>query len=254
MLDKLDLNTKAQELREQLGEDANSPVDIFALASQIDGLTLVLYPLGKNISGICVRDSNLRLIAINSTMSYGRQRFSLAHELYHLYFDDASGFNVCSTSLDPKSENEKCADQFASYFLAPYKSLKASIRRVADQGALNMGQVIELEQYYGMSHLAMFWRLVSEGYISSDKSEEYSSGVMAEARRLGYDDKLYKPTPVDFQRRTYGYYLKQVEKLRQKDAVSPGKIDELLIDAFRDDIAFGLDDQGGENIEGEILL
>lgn len=29
MIDKLDLNTKAQELRETLGEDANSPVDIF---------------------------------------------------------------------------------------------------------------------------------------------------------------------------------------------------------------------------------
>ncbi len=30
MLDKLDLNTKAQELRKLLGEDANSPVAIFS--------------------------------------------------------------------------------------------------------------------------------------------------------------------------------------------------------------------------------
>ena len=50
MLDKLDLSTKAQELRELLGEDANSPVDIFSLANQIDGLSLVFYPLGENIS------------------------------------------------------------------------------------------------------------------------------------------------------------------------------------------------------------
>ena len=83
MIDKLELSTKAQELREKLGEDANSPIDIFSLANQIEGLTLVYYPLGKNISGMCVRDSEVRLIAINSTMSYGRQRFSLAHELYH---------------------------------------------------------------------------------------------------------------------------------------------------------------------------
>lgn len=52
MLDKLELSTKAQELRELLGEDANSPVDIFSLANQIEGLTLVFYPLGENISGI----------------------------------------------------------------------------------------------------------------------------------------------------------------------------------------------------------
>ena len=40
MIDKLELSTKAQELREKLGEDANSPIDIFALANQIEGLTL----------------------------------------------------------------------------------------------------------------------------------------------------------------------------------------------------------------------
>ena len=251
MLDKLDLSTKAQELRESLGEDANSPVDIFSLVNQIDGLTLVFYPLGENISGMCVRDNEIRLIAINSTMSYGRQRFSLAHELYHLYYDDESGFNVCSTKLNPKSENEKCADQFASFFLAPYKSLRTAIKKIAGKSPLSIQHVIALEQYFGMSHLAMFWRLVSEGYISSDKLDDYSYGVISAARSLGYDDKLYKPSPVNSQRRTYGYYLKQVEELRQKALVSSGKIDELLLDAFRDDIAFGLDEEnhGGEAID-----
>ena len=250
MLDKLDLSTKAQELRESLGEDANSPVDIFSLISQIEGLTLVFYPLGKNISGMCVKDKDIKLIAINSKMSYGRQRFSLAHELYHLYYDDASGFNVCSRILDPKSENEKCADQFASYFLAPYKSLKAAINKVIKKGSLSMQNVIALEQYFGMSHLAMLWRLVSEGYLSQEKLDDYNYGVISAARTLGYDDKLYNPTPIEFQSRTYGHYLKQVEELRQKDLVSSGKIDELLLDAFRDDIAIGLDDdQGGEAID-----
>ncbi len=251
MLDKLDLSTKAQELREMLGEDANSPVDIFSLASQIDELTIVYYPLGDNISGICVRDDEIRLIAINSTMSYGRQRFSLAHEFYHLFFDDESGFNVCSKRLDPKSENERSADQFASYFLAPYKSLKIMIRKVAGNDPLTMKQVIFLEQYFGMSHLAMFWRLVSEGFLSADEQDKYCYGVVSMARNLGYDDKLYKPTSPEMQKRTYGHYLKQVEELRQKDLVSSGKIDELLIDAFREDIAFGLDedDQGGDAID-----
>ncbi len=251
MLDKLDLSTKAQELRELLGEDANSPVDIFSLVNQIEKLTLVFYPLGENISGMCVRDNEIRLIAINSAMSYGRQRFSLAHELYHLYFDDESGFNVCSTKLNPKSENEKCADQFASYFLAPYKSLRSVIKKATGKSPISMQHVIALEQYFGMSHLAMFWRLVSEGYLSSDKLDDYRYGVISAARNLGYDDKLYKPTPVDSQRRTYGHYLKQVEELRKKDLVSSGKIDELLLDAFRDDIAFGVDedDLGGDAID-----
>ena len=244
MLDKLDLNTKAQELREALGEDANSPVDIFSLVNQIEGLTLVFYPLGENISGMCIRDNEIRLIAINSTTSYGRQRYSLAHELYHLYYDDKSGFNVCSAKFDPKSENEKCADQFASYFLAPYKSLRSTIRKSTGNGPLSIQHIIALEQYYGMSHMAMLWRLVSEGYLSSEELYSCSCGVISAARKLGYDDKLYRPTPVDLQRRTYGHYLKQVEELRQKELVSSGKIDELLLDAFREDIAFGLDENG----------
>lgn len=251
MMDKLDLNTKAQELRELFGEDANSPVDIFSLANQIDGLTLVFYPLGENISGMCVRDKKIKLISINSTMSYGRQRFSFAHELYHLYYDDESGFNVCAKKLDSKNENEKCADQFASYFLAPYKSLRAVVKKVTGGGRLSVQHVIAIEQYFGLSHLAMLWRLVSEGYLSPDRLEEYNSGVVSIARNLGYDDRLYKPTPVELQKRTYGHYLKQVEELRNKDIISSGKIDELLLDAFRDDIAFGLgeDDQGGKAID-----
>ena len=115
-MDKLDLNTKAQELRERMGEDVNSPVDIFSLANQIDKLTIVYYPLGENISGMCVANEKVKLIAVNSTMSYGRQRFSLAHEFYHLYFDELSEFNVCSKKLDSTNEAEKNADQFASYY------------------------------------------------------------------------------------------------------------------------------------------
>ncbi len=250
MIDKLDLNTKAQELREMLGEDANSPVDVFSLASQIDELTIVYYPLGENISGMCVANEKVKLIAINSTMSYGRQRFSLAHEFYHLYYDESSGFNVCSKKFDSTNEVEKKADQFASYFLAPYKSLRAMVKKNCDGEIPSLQNIIELEQYFGMSHQAMLWRMVSEGYLTRIQLDAYSFGVISTAKGLGYADKLYKPSPVELQKRTYGYYLKQVERLRQKDLVSYGKIDELLLDAYRDDIAFGDEDEtGGEIID-----
>ena len=230
-MDKLELSTKALELRELLGEDAGSPIDIFSLAGQIDGLTLIFYPLGTNISGMCIRCKTAKLIAINSAMSYGHQRFSLGHELYHLYFDDdESGYNVCFQGLDNTSENnisenEKCADQFASYFLVPNSSLRSAIKRTASDGPLSLQHVIALEQHFGTSHPAMLWRLFSEGYLSSRELNEYSFGVMPAARSLGYDDRLYKPLPVEMQKRTYGHYLKQVEVLRQNGLVSSGKID-----------------------------
>jgi Zn-dependent peptidase ImmA (M78 family) len=250
MIDRLDLNTKAQQLRELLKEDTDSPIDIFTLAGQIEKLTVVFYPLGASISGMCIKDGELKLIAVNSSMSYGRQRFSMAHEMFHLYYDDAAEFTICAKEFNPQSEKEKCADQFASYLLAPYKPLREAVERVCRGGHPGMPEIIALEQQFGMSHQAMIWRLISEKYLTRGEQEQFINGVIQEARRLGFDDRLYRPAPEELRRRTYGYYLKQVDEMRRKDLVSPGKIDELLLDAFRDDIAFGNDmETGGEIID-----
>ena len=59
MIDKADLMTKAIQLRKELGEDSNSPVDIFSLALNIEGLTLVYYPMGdlSTATGIFYRQA-----------------------------------------------------------------------------------------------------------------------------------------------------------------------------------------------------
>ena len=54
MIDYADLMTKAERLRKQFGEDNNSPIDIFSLAQGIETLTIVYYPLGNKISGMCI--------------------------------------------------------------------------------------------------------------------------------------------------------------------------------------------------------
>ena len=67
------------------GSDRHQAKRIYppALALTIDGLSLFLYPLGTGISGMCIKSDDIAVIAINSAMSRGRQRFTLAHELYH---------------------------------------------------------------------------------------------------------------------------------------------------------------------------
>jgi hypothetical protein len=89
LIDKLTLCTKALSLRKELGEDTTSPIDIFSLAHSIPQLTLVFYPMGEHLSGLCIKNDGYPVIAINSSMSVGRQRFSMAHELYHLYYDES---------------------------------------------------------------------------------------------------------------------------------------------------------------------
>lgn len=45
MIDKLDINTKAQSLRRELGEDLESSIDIFSLAHELYHLYFLVPPV-----------------------------------------------------------------------------------------------------------------------------------------------------------------------------------------------------------------
>ena len=184
-MNHIEINAKAIELRKRFGEDENSYVDIFALANQIPDLTIMLYPMGEHISGICIKNEGANLIAINSLMSYGRQRYSLAHELYHLFYDDSEGVSISSKTFESSIENEKIADLFASYFLAPYNALRSAIQK-KESKPLSMRDVISLEQSFGISHQAMLRRLVADEFIDQDAATQMSGSVLYFAKQYGY--------------------------------------------------------------------
>ena len=112
MRDKIKLNSFAVELRRDWDLNPYSPIDLFSIVlSKLPDLTILFYPMSDNTSGMCIKNingidldelnesneitgnsfnedsaSNDMIICINSNMSKGRQRFTLAHELYHLLF------------------------------------------------------------------------------------------------------------------------------------------------------------------------
>ncbi len=247
MINKMDIHAQAIELRREFNEDEVSFIDVFALVNQIPYLTLVMYPLGSHISGMCIKNEKANLIAVNSGMSYGRQRFSLAHELYHLFYDMEIKSTISSMSLESSDETEKTANQFASYFLAPYGALRKSVMDMTEMKShpLTLKNIITLEQQYGMSHQAMLRRLVDDGHLTSTEADRMKNGVITEAKRFGFDESLYLPTVNEKQMRTLGYYLQQADTLYESDVISVGKYEELLLDAFRHDIVYGDMDSGG---------
>lgn len=252
MIDKMDLSNKAIMLRKELGEDEASPIDIFSLAQSIEKLTLIFYPAGERISGICYKGKASNVIIINSDMSIGRQRFSLAHELYHLYFDEKLGTTVSMISIGDGDENEKKADQFASYFLIPQASLYSIIQNYKNKfnsDTLSLEEVIRLEQYFGVSHKAMLFRLFEEKVITKSQFNEMQVNIINRAARLGYDNSLYKPSEENKKIKVLGHYVTQVEKLLEDDIISNGKYEELLLDAFRDDIVYGNETDGGDIVD-----
>ncbi|WP_312700187.1 ImmA/IrrE family metallo-endopeptidase [Sedimentibacter sp.] len=242
MKEKIELNSEAVILRKKFGEDSNSPIDVFSFIHNNDDLTIVFYPMSNRMSGICIRDGENKIIGINSISTYGRQRFTIAHELYHLYFHEDFKSIVCFTDLEMnKDPQEKEADIFASYFLAPYEALSYFIKNKLgkEKHKLNIEDVVKIEQNFGISRQAMLWRLVNDGYLSYEKAETMKNGIIASARRLGYDDELYTPSPEDKQYATFGKYIKLAEELKNKDAISQGKYEELLLNGFRSDIVYG---------------
>ena len=121
-------------------------------------------------------------------MSVGRQRFSLAHELYHLYFDDSTVNAVSPIMIGSGDENEKKADQFASYFLIPSSSLYGMVENIKEnenKKHLTVEEIIRIEQYYGVNHKAMIYRLLNEGYLKSEQIKDMEVGIIETAVKLG---------------------------------------------------------------------
>jgi Zn-dependent peptidase ImmA (M78 family) len=246
--DKYELAKAAGELREHFGEDNRSPVDVFGLAHTIETLTLVFYPMGERISGMCLKGPEDVLIAVNSSMTDGRQRFSLAHELYHYFYDDMTTV-ICAKDIGGANDVERDANVFASFFLAPPAALSEKIKEIkAKQGTLDLTGIIKLEQYFKMSRQAMLFRLLEESELSRHEADSLRSRIIPHALALGYDDALYRPFPEEKARMTYGRYIKRAEALLQRGLISDGKFEELLLEAFRADIVYG-SDEGGELID-----
>lgn len=232
-MNEMDLSYKASQIRSLFGVENEGPIDVFSLINNQKEITLVLMPFASNFSGMCIKEA--KLIAVNSAQSLGRQRFSLAHELYHYYFDDSKIYQPTSIhiSYDDKNSNEKEANLFASLLLMPYASLKKEIEKL-NKTAFNLEDTIHLEQYFQVSHLAMTTRLESLGYRFTEDVTKY---IKSTAERLGYNTDLYEPTNIQ---KTLGNYIFKVNDLYSKELISNGKYQEYLKDAFREESDFDL--------------
>jgi len=250
-MNTMDLSNKAASVRKKLGVDTYSPIDIFALIQNIPEITMTLYPLGSNISGICVKNKSSSILMVNSGMSIGRQRFTLAHELYHYYFDENTLSTVCPTQIDAGDSKEREADHFASYLLIPQPALYELLqsRKLKQKQKLTIEDIIFLEQHFKISRKAMLFRLQQEKELTRTEALAMQTNVISSAARLGYDVSLYKPLDAHKQKQTLGYYVKSAEKLLENNLISTGRYEEYLVDAFREDIVFGEEVHEGEYVD-----
>lgn len=245
-LDVSRIKDNAAELRYKFGLDDQSPLDIFSVIADSRDITLVFYPLQKTFSGLCMRDGQNKFVVVNTNHSEGRQRFTAAHELCHLYYHETFPKIICSLRSEETDLIEREADMFASYFLISNMSLKRFFKEKLGKAFcedLNTNDLVRIEQHFKVSRMALLYRLVEyERCITWAAAKQLRNGVKSQAASLGYDTSLYEPTPDDKKYFSLGKYVRVVEEAKAKEKLTDSKYESLLLDGFRSDIVYNLNE------------
>lgn len=226
----------AEMLRHEWGIESFASVNIRSLVySNIKNLTVLWFPMKTNISGCCSKTKDDKVIFINTNHTIGRQNFTLAHELYHLLYEDINDFIVCG--VNNNSQSERNADNFASTLLMPDSALywfknKNQIEK------WSIEDVIKCEQYYQVSRSTMLIRLKKLNWISQSQFDEFGINIIREADRLGYDTSLYKESPENQKYSSIGELIRLTEKTYDDEKITGGKRREILLKSFRNDILY----------------
>jgi len=112
--------------------------------------------IGKERDAMLVNRNGQLVILYNKSRPVVRQRFSVAHEIGHLYFGHVMGNS--SLHHGYKSYDEQEADHFAAYLLMPTKFLRTDIKA-------GIKDVDELAKKYGVSKDALWIQITNSGLI-----------------------------------------------------------------------------------------
>jgi len=165
------IEAKAKEMLEKC-QITEAPVPVERIAQAL-GLTVEEAKLGEEVSGVLVVSAGKGTIGFNSSQSFVRQRFTIAHELGHyllhfapdkLFIDKkyTAVFNRDQNSATGEQLEERQANQFAAALLMPEELL----RKELDQMHFDLTDEHELRELalrFGVSGQAMTLRLARLG-------------------------------------------------------------------------------------------
>jgi Zn-dependent peptidase ImmA (M78 family) len=198
--------------------DLDSPINIKTVLTKL-GVLALFRPLSEGLCGLSIRSTtDDRFMLINSNNNIGRQHFTVAHELYHLYYGTNTVPHICR--LGGKEPEEVNADSFASALLMPEKGL---IQQLPGEeyrsGKISMATLLRTERVFGVSHDALLIRLLKLHIINDATYQQFKSvTITSEAARYGYDTSLYRPG-------NNGLYIGTLGEMAKKE-FDRGKISE----------------------------
>ena len=212
---------------EVLGCGLADPIRIKAMLLKLNILT-IYRPLSENFGGISLRSKNgERFMLVNSSTKRGRQHFTIAHELYHLYYDEDPKPHVCKIG-ETRDVHEINANMFASSLLMPQEGILQLIpEQELTKKAISLPTIIKLEQFFAVSRSSMLYRLCNVGLLSKQRVEELMQlySPSESARQYGYDTSLYEPGNANL---IIGDYGVKARELFEREIISEGEYDESM--------------------------
>ena len=225
-LNKFIIEKQVSDFRRNNGFGSSEPITLKSLLLKLNVLT-VFRPLSDNFSGMCLKDgSGHRFMLINSTQAKGRQHFTIAHELYHLFIEEKPAPHKCNPGHS-KNHIEVCADTFASYLLMPEAGICQLIPEAElESKNISIATVLKLEHYFSVSRSALLFRLLNIGIITEKTRTRLASvGVKYSAKCFGYDTALYEKANEGL---VIGDFGEKAHNLFEQEKISESHYIELL--------------------------
>lgn len=224
----MDVFSRANNCRRIWNIGEYDPIDIISVClNKFNNITIVFFVANQNVSGSSIPVNGEWIIFVNSNHSLGRQRFTIAHELYHLLFGNNEYVN-CSVNSNTKEELE--ADEFASYLLMSEGAL-LNYQLECGIENWNLDSILACEQYFQISRDAMITRLGKLNKKDNFRIPKYTTKIKYNAKKRGFSENLYVPYSKD-KNLVMGSYIRLTQKAYDDEKITKGRKDELLRDAY----------------------
>lgn len=225
------IENEASQLRGQFHLGDRLPVDIDGLLLK-HGILTVFTQMSESFSGMCLKyDNKTNFVLVNSAMVLGRQNFTVAHELYHLYVQDSGEFKVHSCDIiNPESPIEKHANTFASYFLLPEAGVIELMQQIeCNKKTVNAAHIITMCNYFGVSYMAMLVRVNKILRLPKSRFETLKVvQPVCAAKEFALKTEVFEIPKI--RERVVGDYSAKAQYLYESGLISKGHLIELLED------------------------
>lgn len=220
----------AIKMRAEAGLNQTEPIHAKTLLMKL-GVLVMYRPLSERACGLSMRssDGKLKFMLINSKNSRGRQHFTICHELFHLYYDEAPKPHVCGTPGLEKDPAEINANAFASALLLPCEGVLQEIPadEIKNQN-ISMATMLRLEQLFEVSHQSLCYCLRHMKLMTEDELQrhiEESQQIQLIALSYGYDTAIYQEGNDGL---VIGDFGEKARRLFDEERISEGHYVELL--------------------------